>query len=86
MLPDDSLPIDADYDIWSTLFAYTNRPSVFPLLWPREKGFDYVGYNRPIAHADFSGLVELKDWQRQKFLKAVKNGYKCRAPALSGAG
>jgi hypothetical protein len=40
LLPDGSLPIDADPEIWPTLFTYIKRPTVFPLLWTRKKGFD----------------------------------------------
>jgi len=77
MLPDGSLPIDADPETWPIIFTYIKRPTVFPLLWTREKGFDYVTYNKLMAEADFFGLDDLKDWIRQKkYMKAVKSGYK----------
>jgi len=77
LLPDGSLPVDTDPEIWPALFAYIKRPTMYPLLWTREKGFDYVGYNKLLAEADFFGLPELQEWIKQKkFLEVIKTGYK----------
>jgi len=77
MLPDGSLPIDADEDVFPILLGYMRRPTVFPLLWTREQGFDYVTYNKLLAEADFFGLDDLKNWiKERKYLKAVKTGIK----------
>jgi hypothetical protein len=77
LLPDGSLPLDTDPEIWPTLFAYLKRPSMFTLLWTREKGFDYVKYNKLMPEADFFGLSELKEWILQKkYREVVKTGLK----------
>jgi hypothetical protein len=77
LLPDGSLPIDADPDVFTTLMEYIRRPSVYPLLWTREKGFDYMAYNKLMAEADYFGLDELKQWiQQRQFMKAVKTTLK----------
>jgi hypothetical protein len=92
LLPDGSLPIDADPEIFALLFEYIRRPTVFPLLWTREKGFDYTTYNKLMAEADFFGLLELKEWiQERHFLKAVKTDLKMeihpgRFDHIDGAG
>jgi hypothetical protein len=50
---------------------------VFPLLWTREKGFDYKGYSKLMAEADFFGLSELKEWiLEKKYMAAVETGLK----------
>jgi hypothetical protein len=73
LLPDGSLPIDADPEIFSILLGYMRRPTVYPLLWTKEQGFDYVTYNKLMAEADFFGLDDLKNWILQrKYLKAIK--------------
>jgi hypothetical protein len=77
LLPDGSLPIDSDEDIFLILLGYMRRPTAFPLLWTREKGFDYVTYNKLLAEADFYGLSDLKAWiKERKFLAAVKTTHK----------
>jgi len=77
LLSDGSYAIDADPDTLSIILKYMRRPSVFLLLWTKEKGFDYVAYNDVLAEADFCGLEELKDWiMERRYLKAVETGYK----------
>lgn len=70
-MPDGSLPIDTDPEIWPILFTYIKRPSIYPLLWTREKGFDYVGYNKLLSEAKFLGLEDLEQWILSKRYKEV---------------
>jgi hypothetical protein len=45
---------------------------MFPLLWTKEKGFDYVTYNKLLAEADFYGLSDLKFFPAaKKYLDAI---------------
>ncbi|KAI4934223.1 hypothetical protein J4E85_002079 [Alternaria conjuncta] len=71
LLPDGSLPIDTDPEIWPILFTYIKRPSTYPLLWTREKGFDYVGYNKLLSEAKFLGLEDLEQWILSKRYKEM---------------
>jgi hypothetical protein len=92
LLPDGSLPIDSDPDVFTILMEYIRRPAVYPLLWTREKGFDYMAYNKLMAEADYFGLTDLKDWiQQRQFMKAVKTTLKmeihpARFDMIDGAG
>jgi hypothetical protein len=73
LLPDGSLPIHADPDIFSVLLGYMRRPAVYPLFWTEEQGFDYVTHNKLMAEADFFGLDDLETWiLERRYLKAVK--------------
>ncbi|KAJ4368379.1 hypothetical protein N0V83_006736 [Neocucurbitaria cava] len=86
LLPDGSVPIDADPEIFSILLAYIRRPTVYPLLWTKEQGFDYATYNRLLAEAKFFGLEALRSWiHKQKYLSAIKTSYKIYvSPACTG--
>lgn len=67
------LAIDADPDVFEHVLRFMRRPSIYPLLWTKEKGFDYVLYSRLEAEADFFLLHDLRDWIRQERYKdAVK--------------
>jgi hypothetical protein len=69
----DQYIVDADSDVFEHLLCFMRRPSHFPLFWTKEKGFDYVLYNRLEAGADFFLLHDLRDWVRQERYKdAVK--------------
>jgi hypothetical protein len=71
-LPDGSLFVDADADVFRIILNYMRRPTVYPLLWTREKGFDHAMYSKVMAEADFYMLEELRDWiLEKKYLKAV---------------
>jgi hypothetical protein len=77
LLPDGSLPVDLIQDIFPTLLEYLQFPKIYPLLWTREKGFDYVAYTKLLGQADFLGLTDLKTWiQERKFLGAVRTSLK----------
>ncbi|KAF2797853.1 hypothetical protein K505DRAFT_213414, partial [Melanomma pulvis-pyrius CBS 109.77] len=70
---DGSYFIDADPEVFEHLLGFMRRPSRFPLYWTKEKGFDYVLYNKLEAEADFFLLHDLRDWIHQKqYLNAVK--------------
>ncbi|KAF1846519.1 uncharacterized protein K460DRAFT_367277 [Cucurbitaria berberidis CBS 394.84] len=86
LLPDGSLPVDADPDVFPTLLNYLRTPSTYPLLWTQEKGFDYVGYNKLLAVADFFGLEDLKQWiQKKTYLKAITTYHRVHVgPAYTG--
>ncbi|KAF2844389.1 hypothetical protein T440DRAFT_410312, partial [Plenodomus tracheiphilus IPT5] len=66
---DGSYSIDADPAVFEHLLCYMRRPSNFSLLWTKEKGFDYVLYNKLEAEADFFLLHDLQDWIRQERYK-----------------
>jgi hypothetical protein len=69
----DQYIVDADSDIFEHLLCFMRRPSHFPLFWTKEKGFDYVLYNKLEAEADFFLLHSLRNWVRQERYKdAVK--------------
>ena len=63
--PDGSHFIDADPDVFEHLLTFMRRPSKFPLFWTKEKGFDYVLYNKLEADADYFLLHDLRDWIRK---------------------
>jgi hypothetical protein len=72
MLPDGSVFIDADPDVFRIILNYMRRPSIYPFLWSREKGFDHAMYSRVMAEADFFMLEDLRDWIRMEtYRKAV---------------
>jgi hypothetical protein len=71
-LPDGSFFIDADVDVYRIILNYMRRPTVYPLLWTREKGFDHAMYSRVMAEADFFMLVDLRDWiMKREYMGAV---------------
>jgi hypothetical protein len=75
VLPDGSLPIDADADTFQILLNYMRSNTVYPLLLNKETRFDYALYNRVMADADFFGLHDLRDWIRDKrYEKAMRTG------------
>lgn len=86
-LPDGSVFIDADPDVFTIVLNYMRRPSTYPLLWTCEKGFDYVLYNKVMAEADFYMLEELRDWVASKeYENAVKIRHKIEVnPATTEA-
>jgi hypothetical protein len=70
---DGSYTIDADPNVFEHVLCFMRRPSNYPLFWTKEKGFDYVLYNKLEAEADFFLLHNLRDWIRQERYKdAVK--------------
>ncbi|KAF2866267.1 hypothetical protein BDV95DRAFT_584435 [Massariosphaeria phaeospora] len=83
---DGSVFIDGDPDAFPIILNYIRRPTVFPLLWTREKGFDYVLYTKVLADADFFCLDELRDCIRaEKYRGAVKTEHSVEVlPAESG--
>jgi hypothetical protein len=85
---DGSYSIDADPAAFQHLLCYMRRPSNFPLLWTKEKGFDYVLYNKLEAEADFFLLHDLRDWIRQERYKdaitTIVEIHKISEPQSSG--
>ncbi|KAF2645295.1 hypothetical protein P280DRAFT_116575 [Massarina eburnea CBS 473.64] len=78
-LPNGAIFIDAEPEIFKHVLDYMRRPTVFPLFWTREKGFDHVLYAKVMAEADFFMLEDLRDWIRgREYMKAVSVEYVTR--------
>jgi hypothetical protein len=74
---DGSFFVDADPDTFEQLLNFMRRPSRFPLYWTKEKGFDYVLYDKLAAEADIFLLHDLRDWIRQRrYLGAIRTDQK----------
>jgi hypothetical protein len=72
-LPDGSIFIDADPAVFRIILNYMRRPTVYPFLWTRERGFDHVLYSKVMAEADFFMLEDLQDWiRKERYRDAVE--------------
>jgi hypothetical protein len=61
------------------------RPSIFPLFWIKEGGFDYALYTNLEEEANFLLLESLRDWNRNGgYTKAIVIETKPR-PTIAGS-
>jgi hypothetical protein len=64
--------IDADPALFEHLLNFMRRPSVFPVFWSQDKGFDYNLYQRLQAEAEYFQMSSLDKWiKEEKYLQAV---------------
>lgn len=83
--PDGSLYIDANPLTFQHLLDFMRRPSVFPLFWTKESGFNYALYTSLGEEADFVQLKSLRDWIREGgYTKAITIETKTR-PTIAGS-
>ncbi|KAF2688161.1 hypothetical protein K458DRAFT_239790, partial [Lentithecium fluviatile CBS 122367] len=77
ILPNGTLFIDADVTVFPMLLEYLRRPTVYPLLWDHEKGYDHAMYSRLAAEADFFMVEELRDWiWERRYMEAARVEHK----------
>lgn len=57
---------DADPDVSAHILRYMQDPRIYPLLWTKDRGFDYDMYNRIGFAAVAYQLDALRDWIRKK--------------------
>lgn len=64
--------LDADPQLFEHLLRFMRRPSVFPLFWSKNDGFDYDLYQRLETEAEYFQMECLYQWIKDKrYLGAV---------------
>jgi hypothetical protein len=58
--------IDTNPALFEHLLDFMRRPSVFPLFWSQNKGFDYNLYQRLQAEAEYFQISTLDKWIKEK--------------------
>lgn len=64
--PDGSYFVDADPEIFEYLIRFMRRPSVYPLFWSKNDGFDYGLYHRVQVEAEHFEMPSLYEWIKNK--------------------
>ncbi|KAJ8118554.1 hypothetical protein OPT61_g488 [Boeremia exigua] len=64
--------LDADPELFEHLLRFMRRPSIFPLFWAKDRGFDYNLYQRLQAEAGYFKVFTLYQWIMDKrYLDAI---------------
>ncbi|KAH6613941.1 hypothetical protein C7974DRAFT_321867, partial [Boeremia exigua] len=64
--------LDADPELFNHLLQFMRRPSVFPLFWSKDQGFDYDLYQRLQAEAKYFQIDRLHSWiEKKAYLNAI---------------
>lgn len=63
--------VDGDPELFTHILSFLRR-GIYPLLWSKEKGFDFVKYAALLAEARYFGISRLEKWIEEKhYLMAV---------------
>lgn len=70
--PNGSYFLDADPGLFEHLLRFMRRPSVFPIFYTRDSGFNYDLYNRLEVEAEYFQMPVFHAWLKEKkYLKAL---------------
>ena len=72
-LPQNTVFIDEDPNLFEHLMGFLRHPDVFPLFYDARRGFDYDLYNKLENAADYFGIASLVTWIKEKnYVNAIK--------------